>query len=94
MRKLVMLLGIMSVFVALFGLALHIYTITQVWGSGFWTTTLTIIGFGVSDIYWAFQWWHGLGWNYSSVVLILVVSYLVLQLIGKLLAKILGLDKS
>jgi hypothetical protein len=93
MKVVILFFGLLGILFPAIGLGIHIYTIIQVWGSGFWQTALTAICIGLSSMYWAYQWWHGFGWNFSSLVLIFMSTYAVYLIIDKILAAALGIDE-
>ncbi len=93
MKFLVVLFAFLGIFLRLIGLCLYIATIVQVWGSGFWQTALTIIFVGLSSMYWAYQWWHGFGWNLSSIVLIFLIVYGAYLIVDKILTAALGIEE-
>lgn len=93
MKLLVLLFGFLGILLRLVGLGLYIATIVQAWGSGFWKTILTIVFVGLSSMYWAYQWWPGFGWNFSTLVLVFLIVYGVYLIIDKILAVALGVDE-
>lgn len=93
MKPLLFLFAVIGIVLRLTGLGLYIYTIVQVWGSSFWQTALTLIFVGLSSIYWAYHWWHGLGWNFSSIVLFFLIVSGAYMIVDKILAAALGIEE-
>lgn len=93
MKRPILFFAVLGILLRLIGLALYIATIVQVWGGGFWRTALTMILVGLSSIYWAYQWWHGFGWNFSSIVLIFLIVNAAYLIVDKLLTAALGVEE-